>query len=610
MYRFDDLEIWNLASRTEERTEAGHGSRVVGLDFSPDGRRLATGGAEGELRLWDVASGEQLRVIPSSDESLSAVAVHPDGTAVAAAGWDEVIRVWDPETGEQLAELGEGRDGVHDLRFSPDGALLAGSTQGGQLLLFDTADWSLRRSVEGLKSLKGVGFSPDGRQVVASGRGPVFEIYDVASGRALRALEGHTASVWGVAFDPRGGRLASAGEDGSVLLWDLATGQQTHVGDVDGRVYYLSFHPDGTRLATAQSDGSARIWDLTRGGWIALRGHRSEVNRARFSPDGTLLATASDDGTVRVWDGATGQPFWRVRAVLSAPPEILTHEGWVRLDGEPGGGGDEAWRAAVEARATWADEAEDGRHLCLWRDDGDVELWDRAEDRRLRTVSEEGTRQVLATADGCVTLAGGRVQLHTWAGEVRPLHDTARAVDWDGTRLHVLAGGKLACFGGDGEPDRTLDTGVGVTASACAGEWLVLGFTDGNLELHPLAADQVRPTYSFEDVPSSPVVEILEGPAETLIVGFADGQLGLWDRHNGKRLEQLRLHGAVSHLLLQDRHLYAATELGDHQVLDLSVFYVDRCALMREVWAQVPVVWQRGLPVAADADPAHGCYQP
>ncbi len=604
------LEIWNLAAETGERTEVGHEGRVVGLAFGDEGRVLASGGAEGQLRLWDVATGEELQVIDSSDEALSAVGVAPDGSALVGAGWDETIRIWDRETGALIGEIEAVRAGVHDLRFSPDGDLMAVGSQGGQLLLIDTADWSVRRRIEGLESVKALGFSPDGRRLVVSGRGPDFEIFDVATGRRLRTLSGHTSSVWGVAFDPSGERIASAGEDGSVRLWDLATGRERRIGDVDGRVYYLSFHPDGTRLATAQSDGSARIWNLDQGGWIALRGHRSEVNRVRFSPDGTRLATASDDGTVRVWDAATGQPFWRVRAMLSEPPEILTHRGWVRLDGEPAADRGEAWRAAVEARARFATESDDDRHLCVWTEDGAVELWDRAEDRLLRRVSDEGTRQVVATGEGCATLAEGQVQLHTWAGEVRTVHDAARTVAWDGTRLHVRTGSQLACFDGAGEAERDLEIGVGVTASACAGEWLVLGFTDGNLELYPLDGDRERPTFSFEDVPSSPVVRILEGPADTLIVGFADGMLGLWDRRDGKRLDHSRLHGPVSHLLLREQHLYAATELGDHAVLDLEAFYADRCALLRQVWDEVPVVWEQGLPVERAPAADHECAAP
>ena len=63
----------------------------------------------------------------------------------------------------------------------------------------------------------------------------------------------------------------------------------------------------------------------------------------------------------------------------------------------------------------------------------------------------------------------------------------------------------------------------------------------------------------------------------------------------------------VVHLLLEDHQLYAATELGDFQVLDLELYYRDHCDIMREVWQEVPVVWDNGLPVARPPDPSHRC---
>ena len=102
-------------------------------------------------------------------------------------------------------------------------------------------------------------------------------------------------------------------------------------------------------------------------------------------------------------------------------------------------------------------------------------------------------------------------------------------------------------------------------------------------------------------------MRILAGPLNTVVVGYANGLVGLWDTRDGKRLAHARLHGPVVHLQLEDQMLFAATDLGHHLQWDLSVFSRDYCTLLREVWHEVPVVWSSGRPVAAPPPIKHRC---
>ncbi|MBN2360873.1 MAG: hypothetical protein JXR83_15565 [Deltaproteobacteria bacterium] len=54
---------------------------------------------------------------------------------------------------------------------------------------------------------------------------------------------------------------------------------------------------------------------------------------------------------------------------------------------------------------------------------------------------------------------------------------------------------------------------------------------------------------------------------------------------------------AVEHLLLDDKKLYAVSELGDPEVWDLGVLYLSRCELLQQVWSKVPSVWEGGRSV-------------
>jgi WD40 repeat protein len=75
----------------------GHEARVNGVAVSPDGRRILSGDAAGNLRLWDAIAGVELPRFEQSvgDKSaVSCVAISPDGAEVVTGHEDGTVRVW------------------------------------------------------------------------------------------------------------------------------------------------------------------------------------------------------------------------------------------------------------------------------------------------------------------------------------------------------------------------------------------------------------------------------------------------------------------------------------------------------------------------------------
>jgi hypothetical protein len=251
-----------------------------------------------------------------------------------------------------------------------------------------------------------------------------------------------------------------------------------------------------------------------------------------------------------------------------------------------------------------------GRQLCVATFTEYLEQWDLAKDRRHVRKRIPGLEQVLAPGDGCITLARGQVAHHHSTGKTKvlvPREAVAVAASEKPSAVLVASRQRVLTLSSSGEQIAHYPADVGVSTMARSADWLVLGYRDGNIELVSLQTGAKRQGFSFKDVPASPVERILIGPMNTLIVGYANGLLGIWNLQSGRRLEHVHLHGPVIHLLLTRDRLYAATELGHHVSWDLSVLRSGYCTLLQQVWDKVPVVWRDGRPVLQPPPSDHRC---
>ncbi len=329
----NSIKVWEFSTGRLVRTLNGHNDAVWYVEFSSDGKLLASY-SHGTTIVWKTGTGELLFKLKEQRNP----AFSPDDNFLLTsdpnpAGYDSTnINVWSTSSGKLIRSMKtRGRGYINSIKFYPDGKRFLTSSEDNGVIRWDFISGEQRQTEQVI--LGGFRYgdfrttnqvSPDGKFTLRVSHPfklgiPVPRVHDASTGRWLYDLIGHTSYITTAEFSPDSQFIVTASNDNTIKIWEARSGQllRTINSPIPGVVHFAKFSNDNQSILagcghpTLESNSIGAfgifIWDALTGKLIrSLQGSADNIQGASISSDDKLILISSGNNA-KIWEAATGK---------------------------------------------------------------------------------------------------------------------------------------------------------------------------------------------------------------------------------------------------------------------------------------------------------------
>ena len=229
---------WALAAVLGPKAEAAQDlndsvfiSRVLCLDFNPEGTLLATGGGDpsrsGELILWDVANRTPAKNLENAhSDTVFGVEFSHDGQYIASCAADKFVKVHEVATGKLVKSFEGHTNHVLDVTWRHGDKQLASAGADNAIKIWNFETGEQQRTIGGYnKQVTAIQFIGRGPNLISCGGDKTVRFHQADNGNNFRNFGGATDFMFTASASDDEKIVIAAGQDGTLRVWNGANAQ-------------------------------------------------------------------------------------------------------------------------------------------------------------------------------------------------------------------------------------------------------------------------------------------------------------------------------------------------------------------------------------------------